>query len=79
MQSLSSYVLECLGLHEGLPSKVYVAKGLPGGLLDWEKVMFASCVVCSLVSSVGLSNFKFVLIGSMILLSLWFLIRLMSG
>jgi len=60
MQNLSSYVLEYLGLVEGIQSKVYVAKGLPGGLSDWEKVKFASRGVYSLSPFVGLLNFKFV-------------------
>ena len=60
MQNLSSYVLEYLGLVEGIQSKVYVAKGLPGGLSDWEKVKFASHGVYSLSPSISLLNFKFV-------------------
>ena len=60
MQSLSSYVLEYLGLDERIQSKVYVAKGLSGGLSDSEKVKFSSRGVYYLSPSVGLLNFKFV-------------------
>ena len=70
MQSLSSYVLEYLSLREGTQSKIYVAKGLPGGLSNWQKVKFASRGVYSLSPSVGLLNFKFVFDWFMTLLSL---------